>query len=675
MCRRATRSTGPPTGSAPPSSASPSCASRRRGRPPSLVARDTGHRRRRCRRRRQAPARPLRRRHAPADPPPHDRLVAPVPNAANGGERPAHLLRALVEVPGWVAVCFAAPVVAIEHDRPVRRPPRCRRPPRPRPRRADITDADLDVASERMATLVEPDAEIGAVLLDQRIACGVGNVYKSEVALGLPGVAVRRRRRPRRPTRRRLVATAPKLLRANVAAGGPRTTHARGLAVYGRAGQPCRRCGTPVRRRRAGRARPVDLLVPDLPARPRGRRVERRRRSRDEPKVVVVGAGFGGWRSPAASPGTAVDVTLVDRNNFHTFLPLLYQVASAGLERRRRRLRRARHRAPPAQRHLPAGHRHRRRLGAHGIVAPRRRRAELPVRPPRRSPPAPTAEYFGIPGAAEHALPLYSLADAVASCATTSSPASRPPTPIPPLIDDGALTFVVVGGGPTGVEMAGALSELFDGRAPPRLPAPRHQPGAGAPRRDGSGPAADVRAAEPGRRRGRPSSAAASRCARTPTVAAVEPTRVLLRRRRAAAGAHAHLGRRRAGQPARRRPRRGDRPRRPHRRRARPPHPWPSRGLRHRRHRPHRRRHRSRRCPASPRSPSSAGRHVAGEILRALAGADAAAPFRYHDKGSMATIGRRRGRRRDPAARPGRPCYACTARSGGSRGWGCTCCT
>src|SRR5687767_11196090 len=49
------------------------------------------------------------------------------------------------------------------------------------------------------------------------------------------------------------------------------------------------------------------------------------------PKVVVVGGGFGGLAAVKALGAAEVDITLVDRNNFHTFQPLLYQVATAGL--------------------------------------------------------------------------------------------------------------------------------------------------------------------------------------------------------------------------------------------------------------------------------------------------------------------------------------------------------
>ena len=50
------------------------------------------------------------------------------------------------------------------------------------------------------------------------------------------------------------------------------------------------------------------------------------------PTVVIVGAGFGGLRAARALRKTPVDVVLVDRHNYHLFQPLLYQVATAGLE-------------------------------------------------------------------------------------------------------------------------------------------------------------------------------------------------------------------------------------------------------------------------------------------------------------------------------------------------------
>jgi endonuclease-8 len=170
-------------------------------------------------------------------------------------QKAAHLMRALVEVPGWVAVCFAAPVVELEHD--------ATGGPQvshlgPDLTRADLTEAQLDECVARLGTLVDATAEIGAVLLDQRIACGVGNVYKSEALWATqvdPFAAVGALDEP---TRRRLLEVAHRQLAANVAAFGERVTYrgagggADGVAVYGRRGRPCPRCGTPIRMQRQG---------------------------------------------------------------------------------------------------------------------------------------------------------------------------------------------------------------------------------------------------------------------------------------------------------------------------------------------------------------------------------------------------------------------------------------
>ncbi|HXK33413.1 MAG TPA: FAD-dependent oxidoreductase, partial [Dehalococcoidia bacterium] len=50
------------------------------------------------------------------------------------------------------------------------------------------------------------------------------------------------------------------------------------------------------------------------------------------PRVVIVGAGFAGLAAAKALRGKEADVLLIDRQNYHTFLPLLYEVAAAGLE-------------------------------------------------------------------------------------------------------------------------------------------------------------------------------------------------------------------------------------------------------------------------------------------------------------------------------------------------------
>jgi endonuclease VIII len=99
--------------------------------------------------------------------------------------------------------------------------------------------------------LVDPTTEVAVALLDQRVAAGVGNVYKSEVCFAC-GVD------PRTPVgaiddpiRHALFDTASRQLRANL--DGPRrTTVPGGLAVYGRAGMRCRRCGDRIRPIRQG---------------------------------------------------------------------------------------------------------------------------------------------------------------------------------------------------------------------------------------------------------------------------------------------------------------------------------------------------------------------------------------------------------------------------------------
>jgi len=172
----------------------------------------------------------------------------------------------------------------------------------------------------------------------------------------------------------------------------------------------------------------------------------------------VIGGGFAGLAAARRLGGHALEVTLVDQHNFHTFLPLLYQVATAGLE--------------PADIAYPV----RTVFGRDPNVTFRHGRAVGVDLDARRVDLADgdalsydhlvvasgaAAQFFGIPGAAEHARPLYTLGDARRLrnhlLATLEAADAHPES-----YDGGAPVFVVVGAGPTGVETAGALVELLE---------------------------------------------------------------------------------------------------------------------------------------------------------------------------------------------------------------------
>jgi len=151
-------------------------------------------------------------------------------------QRGAHLMRVLLDVGEWVAVCFSAPVVQTYHAAASAPSPVAHLGP-------DLCDPDpdLDAVIERMGTIPEPHASLADVLLDQRVSCGIGNVYKSEALWAC-------RLSPFAPLssidneqRRSLIRTVWKQLRANLDTA-QRTTVPGGLAVYGRRNQPCRAC-------------------------------------------------------------------------------------------------------------------------------------------------------------------------------------------------------------------------------------------------------------------------------------------------------------------------------------------------------------------------------------------------------------------------------------------------
>ena len=211
---------------------------------------------------------------------------------------------------------------------------------------------------------------------------------------------------------------------------------------------------------------------------------------------------------PASSPRPrAISVTLIDKNDYHQFQPLLYQVATSMLA--------ARDIAYPL-----------RKIAAEYEDFDTKRGEVVAIDPGSRTVTTRRGEtytgdylvlaagsqpnFFGTPGA-EHAFPLYSLDDAE-RLKTRIIQAFEEADADPRLADEGALDFVVVGGGPTGVEVAGALSEMIHTTMLHEFPDARAAR-QGPPRRPRHGAAEDVlrqgprlRGADPreGRRRAPP---------------------------------------------------------------------------------------------------------------------------------------------------------------------------
>ena len=227
---------------------------------------------------------------------------------------------------------------------------------------------------------------------------------------------------------------------------------------------------------------------------PKRRFISTVRGVRPHPRVVIVGAGFGGLQCAKALRGEPVDVVLVDRHNYHLFTPLLYQVASCLLNPSEitAPLRKVLPRR--AERPVPPGRGGRRRLRG-TARAPRRRRPCSTYDDVVLATGSAT-NYYGNDAIASNARSASRISARRCSSATTCSTASsaRPRRPIP-TERRRLLTFCIVGGGPTGVEYAGALAELVRLVLPheyPELPPSRRAHRAARRRRPA---AADVQAA------------------------------------------------------------------------------------------------------------------------------------------------------------------------------------
>jgi NADH:ubiquinone reductase (H+-translocating) len=184
------------------------------------------------------------------------------------------------------------------------------------------------------------------------------------------------------------------------------------------------------------------------------------------PRVLILGGGFAGVGAAQKLKDAEAEVVLVDRHNYHTFQPLLYQLASGLLET------------------TAVGHSLRELVGRQDNTSVHQATVtgvDLGARQVRLDGLAPLTydylvfglgaevNFFGTEGAAEHAFPMYTLPHAVRlkdHLLERWEAADRDAS----LIDDGALNIVVVGGGPTGVETAALYRAQFakDYRALPQ---------------------------------------------------------------------------------------------------------------------------------------------------------------------------------------------------------------
>jgi NADH:ubiquinone reductase (H+-translocating) len=177
----------------------------------------------------------------------------------------------------------------------------------------------------------------------------------------------------------------------------------------------------------------------------------------DIPHVIILGVGFGGIGALKKLRDADIRITLIDKHDYHTFQPLLYQVATEELT--------------PEQVGFPIRDvlHHHQNVTFHQAVVTNIDTAGSEVTMDSMAPLkydylvlalGAVVNFFQTPGADQYAFPLYTMGDAIRlkeHVLKTFEAVDKNPS----LIDEGALNFCVVGGGSTGVEVSGALADLL----------------------------------------------------------------------------------------------------------------------------------------------------------------------------------------------------------------------
>ncbi|MEC4984170.1 MAG: NAD(P)/FAD-dependent oxidoreductase [Oscillatoria sp. PMC 1068.18] len=175
------------------------------------------------------------------------------------------------------------------------------------------------------------------------------------------------------------------------------------------------------------------------------------------PRVVIIGAGFAGLKAAQLLGNSNLEITLIDRHNYHTFIPLLYQVATAQLS--------------PEQISYPISQALRKYPNVRFLIA-EVERIDFTERVVQTEDSAiaydyliiatgSQAKYLGVPGAADYTLGIRTLPQALELRSHLLTCFEQAQQEQDQITKQHLLTFIIIGGGTTGVELAGGISELI----------------------------------------------------------------------------------------------------------------------------------------------------------------------------------------------------------------------
>lgn len=173
-------------------------------------------------------------------------------------------------------------------------------------------------------------------------------------------------------------------------------------------------------------------------------------------KIVIIGGGFGGIELAKKLKKEAVEIFILDKHNYHTFQPLLYQVATGGLE--------ADSIAFPIRKIFKGQKNLKFRVTEVKKVIPEENRLETTIGDYHYDylviATGSTSNYFGQTEISQNAMPMKSIPEALNLRSLLLQNLEAAIIAKDPVKESELLNFVVVGGGPTGVETAGAIAEL-----------------------------------------------------------------------------------------------------------------------------------------------------------------------------------------------------------------------